>query len=412
MKLNTKRCDHGKNKVPGCPICLKRQVQFDMKKVLIKDSYSGSSPAPFIGRFNYPNINVGILSPQKLGEGNWIYDAPKHWAKNKMQIPDIVGFRSELVNARFKSSVDDVKNMSNRFLEMTSHVGMASKPVDFEVSLDKVPNYSPDFNNFTAPTGPKAGMKTAKEISNPKIDRKVDRAFSDSDLKATGALKSLYKSGFDENFLSKALSVGSFGVKTERKLVPTRWSITATDDTLGKGIIEEIKDYPEGAYETYFGSHLGNYYLIMFFPGVWSYELFEMLATGETNEWSNKGLNYATDFENYEGRKGYVDETAGGYYAPRLAILEHLKSKKRQGAVLALRFITDEYTTPLGVWVTREATRNSLSNKPIEFSSSELMVKYALMIAKKKFGLDISGLLRKSKLLDMVNKQHSLKSYF
>ena len=62
---------------------------------------------------------------------------------------------------------------------------------------------------------------------------------------------------------------------------------------------------------------------------------------------------YSTDYESYEGRKEYAEETAGGYYACRLPVLEKMKEIRRQGSCLDLRFITPEYHVPLGVWVCR-----------------------------------------------------------
>ena len=67
--------------------------------------------------------------------------------------------------------------------------------------------------------------------------------------------------GFDENYLSRILSAGTLGVKTQRKLVPTRWSITATDDTIGKELISQVKDCAQGEYWAWFGGYLGNYFL-------------------------------------------------------------------------------------------------------------------------------------------------------
>ena len=93
----------------------------------------------------------------------------------------------------------------------------------------------------------------------------------------------------------------------------------------------------------------------------------------------------------------------------RLALAEHMKNAKRQNTVLALRFITDEYTLPLGVWVTRESTRIALHNQPIHFGSKELMLMYAKTLAKKKFGLDIEPILKQSKLLR--EKQKSITAY-
>ncbi len=411
MQAPRRMCDHNKNKDPNCPICLKRQVVFNMKKTLIKDNFFGSAPAPFVGKWNYPNINVGILSPQHMGEENWKYDAPKHWSKNNYKIPELVNMRSKLINARFKANIKDV-NQTSRYLDMSKNVGMASKPVDIEVQLKEVPKFSTSFDNYMPPSGPKAIVKKMDITTNPKIHKKVDKVHDEIYLKSSEALRYLYKNDFDENFLSKLLSVGTVGVKKNRKLVPTRWSITAVDDTLGKNFIDQVKDYDVTGYEAYYGSHLGNYYLILLFPKVWSYELFELAIEKKVNPWSKTGLQYATDFEDYSGRKFYATETAGGYYTPRLAVLEHLIKRKKQAAVLTLRFITDEYTTPLGVWVTREASRNAMNLKPIEFSSMELMLIYVHNLAKKKFGVDISNMLRKSKLLDIIKKQSSLKEYF
>ena len=107
----------------------------------------------------------------------------------------------------------------------------------------------------------------------------------------------------------------------------------------------------------------------------------------------------------------YAFGTVGGYYTVRLAILEKLKELKRQASVLALRFITDEYTMPLGVWVTREATRKSMQSKPIEFSSKELMLEYARKLVKRKFSYNADYLLNASKLLKSIKQQTKLKKF-
>ncbi len=73
----------------------------------------------------------------------------------------------------------------------------------------------------------------------------MEKVYSDVDFKANEALKYLYAKGFDEHFLSRLLSVGGAGVKFERKLVPTRWSITAVDDLVGRKVISEIQDFPQ-----------------------------------------------------------------------------------------------------------------------------------------------------------------------
>lgn len=156
----------------------------------------------------------------------------------------------------------------------------------------------------------------------------------------------------------------------------------------------------------------GNYYLIFFFPEVWSYELFETYLNKKVNPWSKKSYAYSTDYEPYQGRKTYAEECAGGYYAARLPVLEKMKSNKRQGAALVLRFISDEYNVPLGVWICRESSRKSLQEKAINFSDKGLMLRYAKQFLMKKFGFDINILLKESKLLKNINKQSKLKEYF
>jgi hypothetical protein len=389
-----------------CPLIAKSEAAFQVKQRLGKEDFFGSAPAPFIGYHGYPHLNVGILSLQEYKPDAWLYDAPKYWAEHNYQIQQIIEYRSELVNSRFKAHIKDF----NKMLEIEQEIGMASKPVDVEIELEKKPMFRLSSDPYTAPMGPNAKLKRAKITENPKIHTKVDKVVSDTDLKANNAITYLYEHDFDENFLTKLLSVGSLGIKHNRKLVPTRWSITATDDMIGKHIWNEIKNYPEADYLAFFDSYLGNYYLIMFFPEKWAYELFEMYAPNASWNTTNE-LQYTTDYENYYGRKNYAEQCAGGYYTVRLAALEKLKQMKRQASVLVLRFITGEYAVPLGVWVTRQAARRTLNNKPLAFASKELMMTYAKNLAKRKFNADITNILNSSLLLKEIKTQSKLTSY-
>ena len=389
-----------------CPIIAKAEAFFKVKDSLPKENFFGSSPAPFVGHNFYPNLYVGILSPPEQREDAWLYDAPRHWAEQNFQIPEIVSYRSALINSRFRSNIKD----QNKLIQISQEIGMASKPVDVEINLEDKPRFKLSTDAYHAPMGPNAKLKKAAITENPKIDYKVDKVVSDTDLKANEALIYLYKHDFDENFLTKVLSVGNLGLKYNRKLVPTRWSITATDDALAKHLLKEVKQYNEANYTAYFGSHLGNYFLILFLPDVWSYELFETYAPKA--EWNiTSEYQFMTDFEPYEGRKTYAENCGGGYYAARLPILEKLSKLKRQGSVLTLRFITGEYAVPLGVWVVREAVRKTLSNKPLEFSNKELMLKYAKSLIKKKFNYNLDNLLKESKLLRNIDQQSKLINF-
>ena len=389
----------GTHKYEDCPQWHKSLALYKIKNKLNSSDFSGSAPAPFIGRFGYPEVNVGILAPPEISKEAWLYDAPKYWSEKNYNISEVIGLRGSLVNSNFKSNVKLLEN--SRLLEVVKEVGMASNPVDVEVLLKEKPAFNLKLDAYTAPRGPNAKLQKIEVTSNPKIHTKVQRFTDDNDILAKDVMLNLHSHGFDENFLTKLLSVGVLGLKQNKKLVPTRWSITATDDMLGKNLISNVREFEKGDYCSYFGSYLGNYYIVLMFPHNWSYELFE--TSLET-----KGTT--TDYESFEGRKNYAQNCVGGYYTVRLAVAEKLKELKRQNSVLVLRFITNEYTLPLGVWVTREATRKTLSNKPIKFASKELMLTYAKNLINKKFGFDISDILNQSLVLKGL-KQKSLNMY-
>lgn len=374
-----------------------------------KKDFQGSSPSLFIGREGYPKVNVGFLSPQFGGDTSH-YDSPKLWSKGRFQIGTIANLRYGLVNSRTQWNIKDVQKQE-RFLDIIKEVGMASRPVELEVNLKDQPKLHLQPEKEIIPFGPQSELLKARTTSNPKVDSRVERLVSDTDLKSVFALTDLYRKGFEETFLTKLLSSSNLGLKQNRKLVPTRWSITAVDDTLGKQLIKEIKDFPIGEYSCYFGGSWGNYYLILFFPEIWSYELFEMRLGHKINPWSKEGNFYSTDYEDYSGRTNYAEECAGGYYAARLPVLETIKSLKRQHSALVLRFTTSEYNIPLGVWVCREAIRKSLAEKPISFASKELMLSYAKEFVKNKFGFELDLLLRESKLIKNMAVQKKLNDF-
>jgi len=390
-----------------CPVIAKANARFKVKQGIEKDNFFGASPAPFVGRFGYPNINLGLLSPMRTGDDVWEYDAPKWWAQHNYDIDQVLNFRSELVNSRDKVHIRD----EAKLIEIGQDVAMSSKPVDVEVKLKQKPKFRVQLFDINEPMGPNAELEKVNIAENPKIDTRVWKVFDDTDLKAANALGYLYKKGFDENFLQKILSVGTLGVKFHRKLVPTRWSITATDDTLGKMLYSEIMDYNEHDFAAYFGDYLGNYYLILIMPGPWSYELFEMYMPKASFNPTEK-VQYSSDFEFHKGRKTYAENCTGGYYTVRLAILEKMKQLKKKGTCIVLRFITGEYALPLGVWVTREASRKTMQNKPIFFEDKELLLKYAKALIKKKFGYDIQHLLDDSKILKFQKHQKTLGEFF
>ena len=380
----------------------------DLSKISRVDSIS--PPSVFIGsKLKYPQVNVGILSPLQREEDAWLYDAEKYWAKNNFEINHVMHLRNNLLNSRFKTKVTDAR-MNKKVLDITKNVAVGSKPVDVEIHLKNRVNVGRGKDKVLTPMGMRASMDKAKIVGNVKVERAVDKAIND-DIKASEAVEFLYQKNLDEYDLSKILSVGVLGLKKDSRLVPTRWSITATDDMIGKQLLKNVRDYPWiEDFQLFYGEFLGNQYVIMMFPNVWSYELFELYFPGSS--W-NPGheLKASTDSETYKGRTKYAFNTAGGYYATRLPILKYLDSIRRQASVLVIRLETPTYWASLGVWVVRESVKKALS-KIMKFKSRKELIDGAKSLFKTKYKFDVDQIVDRSNLLRTVKTQKNLKDWF
>ncbi|MCK5601675.1 hypothetical protein KAR91_07400, partial [Candidatus Pacearchaeota archaeon] len=94
-----------------------------------------SPPSVFIGsQLKHPLVNVGILSPLEKEEEAWMYDDPKHWAKNDFGIKDVVSLRENLLNSRFTSKTTDAR-LNNKFVEIAKEVAISQNPLDVEIEL-------------------------------------------------------------------------------------------------------------------------------------------------------------------------------------------------------------------------------------------------------------------------------------
>ncbi len=378
----------------------------------ISELSTSSPPSVFIGsKLKYPLVNVGILSPLERDENAWIYDDAEFWAKNDFGIRDVINLRESLLNSRFQSKVTDPRSNTKKFVEMAQELALASKPVDLEIELkSKVgPGFKRD--RVVMPQGMAGSLKKAKITGNVKIDQKLDKVMND-EIKAVEAVEFLYTNSFSEYTLSKILSVGVLGLKKDRKLVPTRWSITATDDMIGKKLLEKIRNYKwMENYEFFFGEFMGNCYLVMLFPNIFSYELFELYLPGSS--WNpGKEVKASTDMEDFYGRTNYASNTGGGYYAARLPILEYLESIKRQASVLAIRIELPSYWAALGVWVVRESVKKTFENKKFSFADMKEMLESARKVGMIKFGYDPAKIFKKSKILENIKTQTTLGKWF
>ena len=341
----------------------KRRLQSVMPSSNRKKHFQGKTPSVFIGSHNYPKVNTGVLSPQHLGSPEMM-DSPRKWYEEEFSIEKIASLRTSLVNSKKRFQVDD----TDKFLNNTQEVAMARKPVDVEVELEKKPGANIS-GGRVKPVSASGDVEEFLLTENPSVERKVEKAFYDNDLKAETAVSELYSKGVDNYKILQSMSTGMLGEKESRELVPTRWSITATDDIISKNVRRNVKDFQElGQIEYYNNEFLGNEFHIFLIPGRWEYELIEMKRPGSV--WNAAENTYiAQNYESYSGRTSYAEETAGAFYATRLGVLEFLRRRQRQSKVLILRDVKPEYWAPLGVWVIRETVRNAFKNGGSEMDS-------------------------------------------
>ncbi|MCX6679596.1 MAG: Nre family DNA repair protein [Methanothrix sp.] len=342
---------------PVCPIL--RRLEETAALPRIGKSLEGMSPPEvFVGRHGYPLVRAGPMvpaggSPEQLVEP----------ASLAMDIGEIIAARSALVRTESKIVIKEA-DAPGRLLEAMQQIALSSAPVGTEVSFYKPPRGRLQFDGVLSPSGPSGEMREMQITTNPLIPRKVDQMVEDRDAAAATAVAELYTSGIGTDHISRMLSLGLLGKK--RKLVPTRWSITASDDMIGKLLKETVLDCRQvNDYYLFSGEDLGNHFEILLLPRPFSFELVEIWRARSV--WAEEGF-IGGDREDAQAKKQY-SPLAGGYYAARLAVLEHLAGQGRQAGVLAVREISEAYWAPLGVWVVREVARSAMRSPPARFGS-------------------------------------------
>jgi DNA repair protein NreA len=352
-------------------------VEIDYSKVMDKvkfwkaaiensrDFNGTSPPSVFVGRYNYPKVYVGVLAPpvhQTAAEAIKL-DSPEEWYKTRLPIEQILNFRGQMIYSRFTSPV---KGTSGKLIEATQEVAMAKRPADIEVELKKQPRFNLRFDSYATPVGNAAPMESLRLTSNPTVEHKVDYLISDTDLKATEGVRRLYKYGLPVSRIQKIMSSGLLGVRFNRRLVPTRWGVTAVDDIIGRGIVENVKHNPElGEIRLFSNEYLGNHYEILLIPGPYEYELVEAWDVDQLKP------SLGADYERNWLRDKYADSTHGAFYSGRLAAGEYLDRIKRQAAVLIVREVRPDYYAPVGIWQLRETVRGAFDGRYETFATVE-----------------------------------------
>jgi hypothetical protein len=354
--------------------------------------FGSSPPSVFVGSFGYPKVGLGPMVPPIHGDTS-LLDAPERWLGKTLE--EIVNFRLNLVRGTQNVSVS---NPQGRYIENLQELAMSSNTPDSEITFYKNTTPTTFIDGESAPFGPIGEIKSAK-FSGMSTSQPVEKAYYDKDLKAEDAILQLYNSGIEISKIQKCLSIGMFG--KDRKLVPTRWSITATDDMISKNLVNEILDYSQiDSYLVFTHEHLGNLFSVLLFPHRWIYEMEEAWHTDQGQ------IGFGADSEDANGIDHYPS-IAGAYFAAKLGVAEYLSKKKRQAGVLVLREIRPDYAVPVGVWQVREAIRAAMSKIPTLVDTLD----QGIDLVCKRMSISKNEWLAKGTILKML-KQKTITDYF
>ena len=361
-----------------------------------------SPPSIFVGRYGYPKVRIGPMIPPLHGDTT-ILDRAELWTGKSIE--EIANYRLSLVLGTMNVNVHDIS--SSRYLENMQELAMSERPTEAEATFEKRPVADAHMqkelrlNHEATPFGPAAPLRGFK-VSSLSADQRIETAYYDTDWRAAEAMMELYRRSVEISIIQRVLSMGMLGVKKKRKLVPTRWSISATDDIISSMLVKEIGMNPTiDLFEVTRYSHLANYYSIILIPNDrWIFEMIEswftsrgQVATGADNE-DERGLNHNPTI-------------AGAYFAARLAVAEHLARRHKKAGAIVLREIHPNYVMPLGVWQIREGVREALKNPPQKFERFD----HAMSFACSYMSISKNEMVQKSRLWKSFKGQTKISDF-
>lgn len=372
-------------------------------------SFSGSSPpSVFVSWHSYPKITLSPLSPPEVMDFSRaeFLDNPEKWFG--LPSSQIVSYREQLIRGSKPFDASDASN-PDRSLAEVQELAMSASPVDIDVELSRRPEAKLSFSDSSPPMGPSAPLKSLALSGTPDVPTKVDYLVGDTDVKSASAMLELYEHNLPVHYLYKILSAGLLGVKKNRKLVPTRWAITAADSNISNVLVDRIRSYQQlQEIRLFRSSYLDNHFYVLLVPGAWAFEQLEAWSPGSSWAGEAKNVMISADHEFYKGRTTYADNVTGAYYSARLAVAEYLEKNRRQASCIIFREIGGQYDVPLGVWVIRQTMRDAMGKKPLAFSD----INIALAYISTKLSVPMGVYKKKSALLDSIKNQKRIVEWF
>jgi DNA repair protein NreA len=388
---------------PVCPI-LVRYRAFARTLPLVEgvDLAGSSPPGVFVGRYGYPKVSLGPLLSPAHGD-TLLLDTPEEWVGRSVE--ELVGFRTNLVRGTQRVNVHDAEKPS-RAVDDVQTLALAADSVEVEARFRRRPRGYLSLSDAAPPFGPSAPLERVR-LDIRKVDPKLDRLASDTDALARVAVRELYGSGVRVSRIQRAFSAGTLGRHGQRKFVPTRWSITAVDDLLGRENLDRIRYLPElSEFLAYSLTALDNRWLILLLPGPFRYESIEAWYPKTLWNPSEGPIVMMGDHEGSRGRTTYAS-IGGCYYAARLAVSERLLGLGRQAGALVLREVHPGEILPLGVWNVREHVRAALATRPERFPDLPAV----LARIGEAFAIPLERWLLQSAVLHEARTQRRLEDF-
>jgi hypothetical protein len=372
MRINARLCIRCRGirslcKRPTCPILTRFKFQVAIAEKLSEATLLGATPPEvLVGSKLWPKVTIGpLLTPFRNEDARKLGDPMLLYGKS---LDEIVALRSQLVRSVFRLHVKRARKPS-RLLDLTREMGIAGDPVDAEALFDKPPKPRLRFDDVLAPSGMSGRLSDLKIVGNVSAPRKVESLVNDYDVKVSTAMQELYRANISNYYIARLLSVGVLGVAKDRLIVPSRWSITATDSVLSNYLAKKIVDFDElGEVQVFSQTYVGNRYEILLAPGPLSYEMVEIWLPDSVYMPKANFVFIGSDHETWRGKRVF-SKAGGGYYAMKLPVYEYLYKIKRQAFAFALREVTPDYYITIGSWKMREALRSGFKQPPKTFGS-------------------------------------------
>src|SRR5438445_8661389 len=204
---------------PRCPILVKYDSMMKTQPLIDDTELDGSSPpGVFVGRFGYPKVFVGPLIPPVHGDTE-VLDTPERWMGRTLD--EIVGFRSQLVRGMHRTHVLDVGG-GGKIVDLTRELALSTAATEVEAQFARKPRGRLVLDEDVQPFGPSAPLERF-DMGGYRVDPKLDRAYSDKDLRAKLAIVGLYRNGIAVSKIKRPSTSGASAPGKNRRLVPPSW---------------------------------------------------------------------------------------------------------------------------------------------------------------------------------------------